>query len=498
MGDVEVTGMRSADAARAKARRERLAIEDPARLEQERQAKAAHARSLRRAQAEAAGRIYRPRNKAQASVRDLLDSHVNHSTSTPLPTSLGPGHPPEEVSWNPDMLKDLGMSAGTLLPRDLVHRLEVLGSTIHTWRLSLPLPDQVLQSHPRGSASIMPQQFGYAYRRLSSGSYSDYNALRQELKLLGSCLRAADSFATLFESARRACPPRHLQTLYDYELGHVTWVRTLQGALDGIEEARLSFMKVAPAAFVEAILGEAVDCAVAQEYTVKTPYSSSYALNCDDLSRLGPDCWLNDAVIDFMLALWTGEHLSEDIIFMPTSFASLHFDLTASCQLRGGRRAYSHGWLKEAAVGRAYVWRKIVFPVAHKNHFFAVVIDTADTTVTTYDSLKSISWRGNHLDSFVTAVQEWVIGLCNHHGWQPPSDTWIGDCAQRTPQQINQSDCGIFTLLFLRHLSMSDRINGDDVPAFYRLTTIHNAVPMDWARLLLLEEILEKGSLSLP
>ena len=57
------------------------------------------------------------------------------------------------------------------------------------------------------------------------------------------------------------------------------------------------------------------------------------------------------------------------------------------------------------------------------------------------------------------------------------------------PQQANGSDCGVFMLIFLRHLTVCDKINGPEIPVQYRFPPAHIQGDHLGGRLILLGDI---------
>ncbi|TRM60866.1 hypothetical protein BD626DRAFT_503047 [Schizophyllum amplum] len=480
---------RSADAVRAAKRRKRLALEEPERLRAEKEVKSEKAKASRRAQAAAQNRPYKeraseyqPRSQTWTGSTSIAASRT---VSTPDASSM-------LEPWQREYLPLLDYEHGLMLPSAFLHPLKAVGAAVNTWFQSYRLED-VYQRITHDVQGMVQENMSDAYIKLSTGLYADYASVQSEIGRLRMCALTGNGMRPALMHVLDHCPPDNLRALSEFIIRFSECATVLRNIMENLEQTRLFFLNSGSPLLLTTVLQGAVDSAVGRGRRFVSTHSP-YKLHPADIGRLAPGKWLNDEVVNFVAALWTFDGTGGDFLILPTSFATLHLDLGKTFALRRQNEAVKHGALKGVGTRRPNLWQKIIMPVVHDEHFYVVVMDTSLAVVTVYDSLSARKWRKQALQKLQKSLEEFVNHLCKTLAWQQPITAWSAKSATEIPQQSNEHDCGIYTLLFIRHLTLGDEINGAKVPLQYRFPPGQLHGDANGPRLAVLEEIMGSGT----
>jgi Ulp1 family protease len=164
-------------------------------------------------------------------------------------------------------------------------------------------------------------------------------------------------------------------------------------------------------------------------------------LTVHDVRTLGDGRWLNDQVINYVIAMIREQNPPPLTVIMSTFFYTK--------LMKGNVYNYNRvrRWFRKlspnntvAQVGRIFV------PIhLNQNHWILTVIDMLNHQIQQYDSLNAANTLHPNL---LQNLQRWIADQSNQqinpNGWPL--------VAVQTPQQQNGYDCGVFTLLTLRRL----------------------------------------------
>ncbi|KAL1661948.1 hypothetical protein GGF50DRAFT_90300 [Schizophyllum commune] len=486
------TEERSADAIRATRRRKRLLANDPLRYEQEKRQKAEHSRRRRREQAEAEGRVFRPR-RGKYNYADLT-SHQGLACDTNGSTV---GESAETQAWSADILPSLGLNVGQQLPSEFVKRMEAVGRAIRAWELNISASSALAESFSGlpdtddSMRSCIAELEKTWSMNLASGKYSHYAKLRDVIRRLQIAVTAGTSIIMDLNDALPACPRPHLIALQRTTMHYSNQVYKLRTLAYSLINVRESCILSSSHADVITFLRGTIEGAIPTGKVVAIPAYTALTLGRDHLGFFYSHQDLDNDVIDFITCLWNVEHEHQPFVILPTAFYR-HF--LANGVLKDASRAVKFGILNVAAQGRHKLWDKIIIPIRRSGRLFTAVVDTTSSRVRTYDSQEGLAWKEGQLQKLLETLIEFVHELCSINQWRRPSNKWtITPALDRIPQ-LNRTCQGVCALLVARHLSLANEFNHEEkVPRQYKCPP--DATELDRARLILLEELLAKGTI---
>ncbi|KAJ3834478.1 hypothetical protein F5878DRAFT_664730 [Lentinula raphanica] len=222
-------------------------------------------------------------------------------------------------------------------------------------------------------------------------------------------------------------------------------------------------------------------------YTIsKTLWNDEHTINHEDLARMSSLKWLNSKLIDVFVSKF-----NHCVAYLDTNFA-YHYILPASKPhdtLKNSQGRIRYKPLKDQALQSRFENENVslIFPLNMNNsHWFVGVICRASSTIQILDSLG----RGDmDIRAYHTAYKNMQAV------WKVLVDAWpetLGVQAQlrwklEIHSKVNDSDCGIFAIMFMMHLGYGPHINHEQVPVSYRLPS--QSSNLAGLRLLLLEEL---------
>jgi hypothetical protein len=172
-------------------------------------------------------------------------------------------------------------------------------------------------------------------------------------------------------------------------------------------------------------------------------------LTVSDVQVLKPRGWLSDEVINYMIAMIREEDRPRSDVMMSTFFYT---------KLMGGNDVYSfervQRWWRRLEPNRSIGQIRRVFIPMHinNNHWILAVIDMPNHQILQYDSHNS----NNEIHhTLLEPLKRWVSDQSGH---SIDASSWP-IIAQRTPQQQNGFDCGVFLLIILRRLINNQPLN---------------------------------------
>ena len=164
------------------------------------------------------------------------------------------------------------------------------------------------------------------------------------------------------------------------------------------------------------------------------------------MGRAGIDAWLNDESINEYLSLVT-KHANKDI--KPRSTPRMHaFSTFFYTSLKTGGYKKVARWAKRANLAGTALLdvEKIFIPInPNQSHWTLAVIQPRLQLITHYNSLGS----GNK--AYLDVICEWLKGEL---GSSFNKDDWELDYAAESPQQMNGSDCGVFTVTTAKQIML--------------------------------------------
>lgn len=162
--------------------------------------------------------------------------------------------------------------------------------------------------------------------------------------------------------------------------------------------------------------------------------------------KTGIDAWLNDESINEYLSLVT-KHANKDI--KPKSTPRMHaFSTFFYTSLKTGGYSKVARWAKRANIAGTALLdvEKIFIPInPNQSHWTLAVIQPKIQRITHYNSL------GNGNRAYLDVICEWLKGEL---GAGFNKIEWELDCTTESPQQMNTSDCGVFTVTTAKQLML--------------------------------------------
>ncbi|KAL1711453.1 hypothetical protein EV715DRAFT_278457 [Schizophyllum commune] len=459
----------------------------------------------RQQDAEARGLTYKPRTSGytpRSKAAIPLSVSPNRSTS-PTPTSPVSSTQLASVAtqsvrieqWQSDFLPGLDHGPDLDLPSSYVQSLRVVGTAIKIWEISYPSISGLFCNADWDSKAYAEACLIKEHLQLSVGLFVEYEAVRTHERTVKSSAEAAGPILSSLENARALCPMQHLQPLLMYTARCRERVACLHMLASNLDLTRRLFLGTGRPEHIKSWLCGAVESVLRQGYKLQSPPPMSFLLDSEQLARLAPRKWISDEIINFMGSIWNEEHDTNDTLILPTTFASLHLDIGKTYTLRDPAKAIRHGRLKDALETRDHLWSRMLIPFGLKQHFMVLLISTAECSIVLYDSLTDHNaLRKGDLAKLKQPIIDFVTHLCVSKKWKVPDEEWDVRYGTDVPQQPNAFDCGVFSLLFMRHLTLSSNLNSETVPLQLHFPRAELQGDANGPRLAILEEILEKSS----
>jgi len=177
-----------------------------------------------------------------------------------------------------------------------------------------------------------------------------------------------------------------------------------------------------------------------------------------DIGTLRGLNWLNDEIINFYLQMIVSRSVANPSKFQPIYACTTFF----YPKLKDGGHASVKRWTKKVDI---FSHSLILVPVHLGMHWCLATIDIKKKAITYYDSM------GGNNTACLRSLAEYVK---NEHlakkGKALDMSSWVQVVAKQIPQQMNGSDCGMFTCKFAEYLSRRARItfSQQDMPYFRR------------------------------
>ncbi|TRM67294.1 hypothetical protein BD626DRAFT_566292 [Schizophyllum amplum] len=454
--------------------------------EQEKEEKKKHAlrqQRLRARKAAEEGRTFVPRpSKYVESDKDSSSDEDSNKDSI-KDSKRGRGSQPSgdmEV-WQADWLPDLAYDSDTLLPANFVEALKAVGISLQEWTRAHMLGD--IMDAERDV--LIERALSSVYARLSSGTYTDYDAVGSDVLRLQTSAVAGAAVQRLLSCAVDVCPVDHLRVLCDFRGQfdeRVTMTRCLAA---NINYARVLFVTSSKAEHVVSVLNGAVASLCKQNIVMRLPSPCTFAIEERDIRRLEHAVWLNDGIINFVLAIWQNEPALQNHALLPLTVYLQGFDIAGAKFLTNTEKAVRA--TKSLVKGRTRIWDRMFLPISADEHFFLITIEPEFGMIKVYNSLtKAEKWPKTKVTKVIKGVTDFVSCLCKEHSWTNPcADDWV----LTIPQQPNHNDCGVYMLMYIRHLCFGDSIDGPKVPLRYRFPRGSDKRSAQGARLMLLEDL---------
>ncbi|KAK6166240.1 hypothetical protein SNE40_022986 [Patella caerulea] len=176
----------------------------------------------------------------------------------------------------------------------------------------------------------------------------------------------------------------------------------------------------------------------------------------EDIQTLKGLNWLNDEVINFYMNMLM-ERGDEDNMARVHAFNTFFYPKLASCGHSVVRR-----WTKRVDVLNVDY---ILVPVHLGVHWCLAIIDFRKKSIRYYDSM------GGNNDTCLNALKQYLIDECLDKKKQKFDLTgWSTVAVKDIPQQMNGSDCGMFSCVYAEYITRGAKITftQDDMPYFRR------------------------------
>jgi len=196
-----------------------------------------------------------------------------------------------------------------------------------------------------------------------------------------------------------------------------------------------------------------------------------YSVTLQSFRRLRDGEWLNDEVINGYMDLLFKNVLDRNlpkIHFYRTFFFTQLMDQKAT-------NTYTYNnvkrWSRHAPDENIFALNKLFIPInIERNHWFCVVVNFEKKIIQCYDSIRGRGRMTEMIYILQYLQDEWRSKNPDNHDLPQMSDWNLIDTTNDTPQQENDRDCGIFTCMFMLHLSMGYDLcfNQADITAYGR------------------------------
>lgn len=235
--------------------------------------------------------------------------------------------------------------------------------------------------------------------------------------------------------------------------------------IKSIDGLKIEDLKISSARTRQALAKAKIDSGDTAKFAIK-PLSKQWEIKVDvalknghgrlqarDFQKIVPpkgksgiDAWLNDESINEYLNLVT-THANKGLQGKtpPRMHAFSTFFFTS---LKTGGYQKVARWAKRAKIAGAALLdvEKIFIPVnPNSNHWTLAVIEPKNLRITHYNSL------GNGCRAYLELISEWLKGEL---GAGFIKDDWELDFHAESPQQMNGSDCGVFTVTTAKQIML--------------------------------------------
>ncbi|KAJ8463586.1 hypothetical protein ONZ45_g17525 [Pleurotus djamor] len=186
-------------------------------------------------------------------------------------------------------------------------------------------------------------------------------------------------------------------------------------------------------------------------------------MNEDLIGHLASGQWLNMSCIDILVELALPSSNSEAMFISSGAWNTLIVPAVQSGEEKAWDKVFTRNRKGERfALERMQACRRILVPIHRDDHFALMVLSVRDGVVTIYDSLspkdsKPLDNKYRESVKYAIAFAERVALRYPILGWKNPT---YRDPAVRPPQQENFIDCGIFVVIYARHLLNHATLDG--------------------------------------
>ncbi|XP_076382199.1 sentrin-specific protease 1 [Megalopta genalis] len=173
-----------------------------------------------------------------------------------------------------------------------------------------------------------------------------------------------------------------------------------------------------------------------------------------DIHTLADLNWLNDEVINFYMNLLIARSSNNKY---PKAHAMNTFFYP---KLISGGHASLKRWTRKIDI---FAQDLIVIPIHLDIHWCMSIIDFRDKSVRYYDSMGSNNMK------CLSALRQYLEDESLDKKKQPyDTSNWKLECAKNIPQQMNGSDCGVFSCMFAEYICANKKITftQQDMPYF--------------------------------
>ncbi|KAF8076427.1 hypothetical protein FPV67DRAFT_1664694 [Lyophyllum atratum] len=384
------------------------------------------------------------------------------------------------------MAKDtLGVTAGVLLPAGLVQQMSHLHNDLENWIQVYDLQELLVDDGDDRYKEITR----LLEAKLTSGSLLSFHEAQGLRQRAISAHQMGTGFKRRFDSlmqdfsgtsseAQRQLKDRHMQIIclqkavqsemYITDVAFRAWLQTSSSGLSK----------------------------VLQEYINRLPVDwHKDDLEYDDIQRLSPETWLNDSLVDYFIC-----HPSppKDVLCLSPLFYTKYLSKELT------DRAWEGAWKwRDNQIQKSIEFlRVILLPVnVNKSHWVLIHCDLERQVIRILDSLPSNYQKqiGNHnwlksrhaklVEGMRTLVQKLKKKFgCSRLNW----NIKLFECYphHKVPFQQNTNDCGVYVIIFARHLQSGLDVNhaslapGERIPAtvtnldYFRLQLLNEVAPM--------------------
>ncbi|XP_078036580.1 sentrin-specific protease 1 [Augochlora pura] len=174
-----------------------------------------------------------------------------------------------------------------------------------------------------------------------------------------------------------------------------------------------------------------------------------------DIHTLADLNWLNDEVINFYMNLLIARSTNNDRY--PKAHAMNTFFYP---KLISGGHASLKRWTRKIDI---FAQDLIVIPIHLDIHWCMSIIDFRDKSIRYYDSMGS-----NNMKCLSALRQYLEDESLDKKKQQYDTSNWKLECPKNIPQQMNGSDCGVFSCMFAEYICVNKKITftQQDMPYF--------------------------------
>ncbi|KAJ8521323.1 hypothetical protein ONZ45_g1971 [Pleurotus djamor] len=202
--------------------------------------------------------------------------------------------------------------------------------------------------------------------------------------------------------------------------------------------------------------------------TIPDDYSCGI-LRSKSVQMLAPTTWIDDDVINYFSGNPSGQQLvilgNGEVLFCSPLFWS---SLLAKYRTKTLKDMLWDGILNLHSMSKI---KRILVPIHyHQNHWILAHCNLRDLIIEIYDTLPSSPSSGSEQPQYgeeVDVIKAWLSVLRNRFkSTYPPSERepWtIKAPMVDVPEQGNPNDCGVYVIMFVRHLTTGYKVNHDNV-----------------------------------